>query len=99
MKAEKNYGENFFWILGGIPTPEDKKSDFAYYIIPSPVISEKVKWRHNNWLNNPGKDGKKHNETSLRVVQIPPFKYRRENENWDISEFKDRWDLIEDKLK
>ena len=99
IKAEKNYGENFFWILGGIPTPEDKKSDFAYYIIPSPVISEKVKWRHKNWLNNPGKDGKQHNETSLRVVQIPPFKYRRENENWDISEFKNRWDLIEDKLK
>ncbi len=99
MKAEKNYGEKFFLILGGIPIPEDNKSDFVYYIIPSPLISEKVILRHKNWLNNPGKDGKKYNEISQRIVQIPPFKYRRENENWDISEFKDRCDLIEDKIK
>ena len=34
VKSERPYGENFFWVLGGIPTPESG-SEFEYYIIPS----------------------------------------------------------------
>lgn len=36
MKAEKNYGRNFFWVLAGIPEPSSPKPA-EYYIIPSPV--------------------------------------------------------------
>ena len=60
-KAEKNYGDNFFWILGGIPRPEDEPN-FIYYIIPSPVMSKNVTRRHKDWLNTPARDGSKHNE-------------------------------------
>src|SRR3989338_10152909 len=33
LKAEKNYGDNFFWILCGIPEPDEDKP-FQYFIIP-----------------------------------------------------------------
>ena len=98
VKAEKNYGPNFFWILGGIPRPEDE-SNFIYYIIPSPIMSKNVTRRHQNWMNTPAKDGSKHNETTMRTVDIPPFKNRQENLQWDFSEYQNRWDLIEEKLK
>ena len=97
-KAEKNYGDNFFWILGGIPRPEDEPN-FIYYIIPSPVMSENVTRRHKNCLYTPARDGSKHNETSMRTVDIPPYKPRQQNLQWDFSEYKNRWDLIESKLK
>ena len=97
VKAEKNYGPNFFWILGGIPRPDDE-SDFIYYIIPSPIMAKNVTRRHQNWMNTPAKDGSKHNETTMRTVDIPPFKNRQENLQWDFSKYKNRWDIIEDLL-
>ena len=45
------------------------------------------------------RDGSKHNETTMRSVDIPPYKIRQENLRWDLSEFKNRWDLIYEKLK
>ena len=98
IKAEKNYGENFFWILGGIPRPEDIDSDFVYYIIPSTVISENIKRIYFNWMSTPARDGSQHNETTMRAVDIPPHKIRQENLQWDITLFKNRWDLIAEKL-
>ena len=59
LKAEKNYGDNFFWILGGIPRPEDE-SIFIYYIIPSQIIFKNVSRIHKNWLDTPARDGSKH---------------------------------------
>ena len=97
-KAEKNYGHNFFWILGGIPRPGDE-TNFIYYIIPSPIISKNVTRIHQNWLDTPARDGSKHNETTMRTVDIPPYKIRQENLRWDLSEYENRWDLIEAKLK
>jgi len=98
FKAEKNYGDNFFWILGGIPRPEDLDSSFVYYIIPSPVMSENIKRIHLNWMSTPAKDGSQHNETNMRAVDIPPRKIRQENLQWDITPYKNRWDFIAKKL-
>jgi len=94
VKAEKDYGENFFWVLGGIPHPEDK-SEFVYYIIPSKVMANNVSYAHNHWLNHLGKKGQKHNATTVRTVHLPPSKSII---GWDISEYKNRWDLILNKL-
>ena len=35
----------------------------------------------------------------MRTVDIPPYKPRQQNLQWDFSEYKNRWDLIESKLK
>ena len=95
MKAEKYFGESFFWVLGGIPEPDSDK-DFEYYIIPSKIMSKKVKKGHQIWLETPGVHGQKHNESSVKTIILPPRIHRG---NWDISEYRNRWDLIEEKLK
>lgn len=95
MKAEKNYGSNFFWILGGIPEG-NKKDDFVYYIIPSKEIAKHVKESHFIWKNRKRKDGQPRKDTSLRMIEIPP---RKCVNGWSIDKYKNRWDLINKKLK
>ena len=93
-KSEKYFGDSFFWVLGGIPKPDSDK-EFVYYIIPSKIMSENVIENHQLWLNTPGQQGQKHNENSVRTVLLPP---RIHTNGWDVNEYKNRWDLIEEKL-
>ena len=95
MKAEKDFGENFFWVLGGIPKP-DTTSKFEYYIIPSALMAKNVNEAHRLWLKTPGMNGNAHEDNTVRTVHLPPHK---SFSGWDISEFRDRWDLIEQKLR
>ena len=94
LKAEKDFGSKFFWVLGGIPQPEDN-SDFQYYIIPSKVMSKNVSDAHQLWLKTPGKKGQHHNDNSVRAVYLPP---KRSITGWSIKRYLNRWDLIERKL-
>lgn len=94
IKAEKYFGDNFFWILGGIPEP-GSSSSFEYYIIPAKEMSKQIKDAHIHWLNTPGVKGQKHNDSKVRMVHIPPSNSRT---GWGISEYLNRWDLIEEKL-
>ena len=93
-KAEKEYGENFFWVLGGIPKPSQENA-FEYFIIPASEMAKNIKEAHELWLKTPGKDGQPHKDSNVRVVSLPPHK---SFSGWDISPYKNRWDLIENKL-
>ncbi len=93
-KAEKDFGENFFWVLGGIPKP-NTSTNFEYYIIPASVMAKNVFEGHRQWLKTPGARGQTHRDSGVRAVPLPPHK---SNTGWDISEYRDRWDLIEEKL-
>lgn len=95
MKSEKNFGDNFFWVLGGIPEP-NSKSNFVYYVIPSSVMAKEISIAHRTWLKTPGKKGQEHNDNTIRTVTLPPYKSFT---GWDVSEYRNRWDLIEKKLK
>lgn len=95
-KAEKDFGENFFWVLGGIPLSEDENSKFEYYIIPASEVAKNVNEAHQLWLKSPGVKGQKHKENDVRTIHLPPHK---SFSGWDISEFRNRWDLIEQKLR
>lgn len=95
LKAEKSFGDNFFWVLGGIPG-SDSKDEFEYYIIPSSAMSKNIAEAHQVWQKMPGKRGQAHNETKMRTIELPPFKSLN---GWDISVYRNRWDLIEKKLK
>lgn len=98
LKAEKYYGENFFWVLGGIPV-QGSSEQFVYYIIPSKVMAENIKKEQEIWYKTPGKKGQQHNYTDMRTITIPPFKKIHPWDTWDISPYLNRWDLIEEKLK
>ena len=95
LKAEKDFGENFFWILGGIPQP-GQDARFEYYVIPSGEMAEHVSKAHKLWMETPGKKGQAHRDSAVRTVHLPP---RTSFSGWDISPFKDRWDLVEEKLR
>ncbi len=91
VKAMRNVGPTFFWVLGGIPTPESDRP-FEYYIIPSEVMAKNVSEAHERWLSTPGKKGQAHKDNTVRIVDLPPHKSIT---GWDISQYRDRWDLIE----
>ena len=91
----KDFGENFFWVLGGIPQPE-QDADFEYYIIPAGEMAKHVRKAHKRWLETPGKQGQTHQDSAVRTVHLPP---RTSPSGWDISKYKNRWDLIDDKLR
>lgn len=95
LKAHKYFGDNFIWILGGIPKP-DTNENFNYYIIPSADMAKNVTEGHELWLKTPGKNARKHKDNKVRTVHLPPFK---SFSGWDISKYFNRWDLIESKLK
>ena len=82
LKAEKDFGENFFWVLGGIPKP-DQHVEFEYYIIPSSEMARNVSEAHAMWLATPGRNGQPHKDNNIRTVHIPP---RKSVSGWDISE-------------
>lgn len=90
MKATKDFGPSFFWVLGGIPNP---KSDapFVYYIIPAADMAKNVNAAHKIWLETPGKKGQAHKENTVRTVHLPPHKSLS---GWCIEEYKNRWELI-----
>ena len=97
LKAEKNYGDNFIWILGGIPHANQDKP-FEYYVIPSPVVAENVKKAHRMWLSEKGKNDRVRKDSSVRTIHLPPFKsYSGGNQysGWSIDQYRDRWDIIE----
>ena len=93
-KAERAYGDNFFWVLAGIPTP-DQNVPFEFFIIPSKVMAKNVHARHATWLVTPGKDGRPHKDSSVRAVAVS----KGVNEcHWPVLAYRDKWDLIERKL-
>lgn len=94
LKAEEDYGSRFFWVLAGIATKVGGENQ--YYIIPADVMCREIRSRHKVWLDTPGKGGKKHNDTSIRTVLMPP--HAREG-RWDVSRYLNRWDLVAACLK
>ncbi len=78
-------------MLAGFPLRE-REGIFEYYIIPSRDMSERIKQGHQIWLNTPGVNGRKHNETTMRTILLPPQIHVG---NWDLNFYRNRWDLIE----
>ena len=83
MKAEKTFGENFFWVLGGIPKPETS-AGFEYYIIPASIMAMNVVEAHQLWLKSPGAKGHERKDNAVRTAPLPPHK---SYSGWDISEY------------
>jgi hypothetical protein len=71
-KAEEYQENNLFYILvnlggsGGIP---------EFHIVPSKIVAMEIKNSHQQWLDNPGKKGQKHNDNSMRLFADLESKY------------------------
>jgi hypothetical protein len=95
MKAGRDFGPSFFWILAGIPPPESTEP-FQYYIVPSRDMAHNVSEAHELWLKTPGAKGQAHKDSKVRTVELPP---RKTFSGWGISQYLNKWELIEEKLK
>jgi hypothetical protein len=60
------------------------------------VMAREISLAHRTLLETPGQKGQPHNDNKVRIVYLPP---RKTITGWDISQYRDRWDLIEEKLK
>jgi len=94
VKSERDFGPRFFWILAGIPLP-GSRAEFEYYIIPAAAMAKNVSVFHRRWLAAPGKGGRKHKDSAVRAVNVPPNNY---SHLWSIEEYRDRWDHIANQL-
>lgn len=95
IKATKSFGENFFWVLSGLPKPGTNAAH-EYFVIPAAEMAKHVSVAHLQWLETPGKKGQVHKDNKVRVVNLPPSKSLS---GWDISPYRNRWGLIEAKLR
>ena len=94
-KSEKYFGENFIWVLGGIPHP-NSNDVFEFYIIPSKEVARNVLESHKIWMQTPGVKGQDHQESKVRTINLPPKSCLN---GWNIEKYKNRWDIIESLLK
>ena len=75
-KNESIIGNNIIYIfvsLNELDTPE-------YHIVPSEIVAKTIKESHQQWLNTPGKNGQKHNNTSMRKFEDKNDQYLN---NWN----------------
>lgn len=78
-KNEKKLGDNVFYVfvrLNELANPE-------YFIIPSDVVAKQIKEGHQRWLETPGRNGQKHNDSNMRKFSVSPN-----------TEYKDAWHLL-----
>lgn len=94
LKAERDFGPSFFWVLAGIPSP-DSADAITYYVIPSADMSRNVCEAHGTWLRTPGMKGQAHRDSKVRTVHLPPH---TSLSGWDVSQYLNRWDLIAEKM-
>ena len=79
QKNESFVGDNIVYVfvsLNELDTPE-------YHIVPSKIVAETITKEHQKWLDTPGKNGIKHNDTNIRNFF----------DKDDI--YLDRWDLLD----
>lgn len=97
-KAEHDFGEHFFWVLVGLKD-EKNQGEELFYIIPSHEMAEGITSLRSKWLQTIGRNGLKHNKkNSIRNVRFSAVN-NRANFDFDVSQYKDRWDLITERLK
>lgn len=94
LKAEKDFGPLFFWVLAGIPAPGSSVA-FEYFVIPSADMARNVIAFHERWLAAPGKSGQAHKDSAVRAVNVPPNAYAH---LWTIEPYRECWNLIADCL-
>jgi hypothetical protein len=94
MKALKSFGQNFFWVLVGLPKTANNVA-VEYFIIPAADLAKNVAAAHEKWLKTPGQKGQPHKDNTIRTVILPPHK---SPSGWDVTGYRNRWDLIQTKL-
>jgi hypothetical protein len=78
QKAEEYFADNLFYIFVNLKR-ENERPDF--YIVPSEIVANSIKVRHQEWLITPGKYGQEHKDSPMRNFR-------------GTEEYLERWDLL-----
>lgn len=77
-KSEDYFADNLFYIfvnLHGVKKSPD------YFIVPSSEVAKHTKEMHQAWLNTPGRNGKTHQDSTMRKFTDLEEKYLNK---WDL---------------
>lgn len=80
-KAEDNSADSLFYVFVNLNLDDADKSP-EYFIVPSRVVAKYTLDSHKKWLATPGKNGVKHNDSTMRHFIDEEEKY------------KDQWKLL-----
>lgn len=80
-KHESVQSENLFYVFVYLKNPNEKPD---FYVIPSTVVASHIKARHQEWLGEPGRNGRKHHENSMRVFDMDDDELSGYLNNWDV---------------
>jgi len=72
LKDEVFDGTEYFYAF---VTLKENKEPWEYYIVPAKIVAKSVAESHQIWLKTPGKNGQKHNDTSMRLFKSKPNKW------------------------
>jgi len=84
-KNEELIGDNIFYVfvsLNELDTPE-------YHIVPSKIVAQTISTSHRKWLETPGRNGQRHNDTNIRVFLDEEDEYYAKWELFGIKMIKD----------
>jgi len=65
-RAERVFADDFFYVFIRLRNIKEEAPDF--WVVPSKVVSETLSTGHKKWLDTPGKNGAKHNNTPMRQL-------------------------------
>ncbi|MCX6817672.1 MAG: aspartate ammonia-lyase [Candidatus Aenigmarchaeota archaeon] len=72
--------DNLFYVF--VNLDEAKRGRLPeFFVVPCKNVSKYTKTEHAEWKNKPGKTGKKHNKTSIRMFRDKEGKYLN---RWDL---------------
>lgn len=77
-KCEKSQADNFFYAFVNLNN-QQKSPD--YFIVPSKIVSDFARDSHSNWINTPGRNGRVHQNTTMRKFSDLDEKYLS---RWDL---------------
>ena len=78
-KVETISSNSFFYIFVTLKGLNERPD---YFIVPSTILSRRIKAQHEKWMKTPGKKGQAHNETDMRQFEDKD------------GEFLERWDFL-----
>ncbi|MDB5224885.1 MAG: hypothetical protein JWO43_507 [Candidatus Adlerbacteria bacterium] len=77
-KAVDYHAASLFYVFVNL---NDNQRHPDFFIVPSKTVAGYIKKSHAAWLIQPGKKGKVHKDTSMRMFKDPEEKYL---ERWDL---------------
>ncbi|QSX09523.1 hypothetical protein J0B03_05525 [Alkalibacter rhizosphaerae] len=81
-KTEQNFSRNLYYVFVNM----NQGKQPTYYVVPSQYVAFRVKQDYEEWLATPGKNGKKHNETTMRTFEFV--------DQEEAMQYKDAWVLL-----